>query len=144
MHLLDVNVLIALAWPNHVHHRAARLWFTDIGQEAWATTPITESGFVRVSSNRAAIPTAARPVDAHSVLVQMCTHPGHTFLADDVAMVCGDDVDASLVVAHGQVTDAHLIALAVRHDARLATFDRGLAAIAPKHAKNVIVIPPPR
>jgi predicted nucleic acid-binding protein len=25
--LLDVNVLIALAWPNHVHHGIARNWF---------------------------------------------------------------------------------------------------------------------
>ena len=25
--LPDVNVLIALAWPNHVHHDAARSWF---------------------------------------------------------------------------------------------------------------------
>ena len=37
--LLDVNVLIALAWPNHVHHAAARAWFEDrrdgtVGQPA--------------------------------------------------------------------------------------------------------------
>jgi predicted nucleic acid-binding protein len=27
MTLLDVNVLIALAWPNHVHHDLAQTWF---------------------------------------------------------------------------------------------------------------------
>ena len=26
VYLLDVNVLIALAWPNHVHHAAAHTW----------------------------------------------------------------------------------------------------------------------
>jgi predicted nucleic acid-binding protein len=25
--LLDVNVLVAFAWPNHVHHSAAQHWF---------------------------------------------------------------------------------------------------------------------
>jgi predicted nucleic acid-binding protein len=28
VHLLDVNLLIALAWPNHVHHTSARAWFS--------------------------------------------------------------------------------------------------------------------
>ena len=27
--LLDVDVLVALAWPNHVHHDPARAWFKD-------------------------------------------------------------------------------------------------------------------
>jgi predicted nucleic acid-binding protein len=27
--LLDVNVLLALAWPNHVHHAASRTWFAS-------------------------------------------------------------------------------------------------------------------
>ena len=26
--LLDVNVLVALAWPNHVHHTQAHRWFS--------------------------------------------------------------------------------------------------------------------
>ena len=44
--LLDVNVLIALAWPNHVHHAAARDWFERHGQAGWATCTLTEAGFV--------------------------------------------------------------------------------------------------
>ena len=35
--LLDVNVLIALVWPNHVHHEAARAWFTRRRKDGWAT-----------------------------------------------------------------------------------------------------------
>jgi len=26
-YLLDINVLLALAWPNHVHHGPALTWF---------------------------------------------------------------------------------------------------------------------
>ena len=45
--LLDVNTLIALAWPNHSHHVAAHNWFAT-WKGGWATTPFTEVGFVRV------------------------------------------------------------------------------------------------
>jgi len=42
-------VLIALAWPNHVHHERAQAWFSSSRDQGWATCPVTESGFVRVS-----------------------------------------------------------------------------------------------
>ena len=35
--LLDVNVLMALAWPNHVHHAPARSWFNARRKSGWAT-----------------------------------------------------------------------------------------------------------
>ncbi len=44
--LLDVNSLVAMAWPNHVHHRAVRAWFKEYESRGWATCPLTESGFV--------------------------------------------------------------------------------------------------
>ena len=53
--LFDVNVLVALAWPNHVHHARALDWFREHSPLGWATCSITETGFVRVSSNRAAV-----------------------------------------------------------------------------------------
>lgn len=137
-HLLDVNVLIALAWPNHVHHRAAREWFRAVGREEWATTPITESGFVRVSSNAVAIPGAVRPAEALGLLARMCAAPGHRFLTDDVELLVGDTLDPARVATHRQVTDAHLLAVAVRHDARLATFDRALAGLGPNGAVTLV------
>lgn len=30
--LFDVNLLIALAWPNHVHHRAGHAWLERQGE----------------------------------------------------------------------------------------------------------------
>jgi len=45
--LLDVNVLMALLWENHEHHQVARPWFRQIPD--FATSPVTQLGFVRVS-----------------------------------------------------------------------------------------------
>ena len=42
--LPDVNTLIALAWPNHVHHDAARSWFVANRAAGWATCALTEAG----------------------------------------------------------------------------------------------------
>lgn len=84
--LLDVNVLIALAWPNHVHHHAARRWFDTAAGEGWATTPVTELGFVRVSSNRKVIPTATTPGTALGVLRALCDLPGHEFWPDEIRL----------------------------------------------------------
>lgn len=135
--LLDVNVLVSLAWPNHVHHRVARQWFAG-RHDGWATTPVTECGFVRVSSNRAVIADAVAPVEARWLLHQMCQVPGHAFFPDDVPLVVGTGhVDTSQLASHGAVTDAHLLAVARRHRARLATLDRHLAGLAGTDAVHV-------
>jgi uncharacterized protein len=137
--LLDVNVLIALAWPNHVHHRAAREWFLALPGD-WATTPMTEAGFVRVSSHRGAIATASTPETAVGVLKQLTLHPRHRFLADDVAFVTGSLLDPADLTSHKDVTDAHLLALASRHRSRLVTFDARIARLAGAHASALEVL----
>lgn len=141
--LLDVNVLVSLAWPNHVHHVAAHTWFgSRPNGQAWATTPITECGFVRVSSNRAAIPTAVTPGEAMSLLSKIRATAGHQFLPDDVEDVLGQGyLDTNRLVAHRLVTDAHLLALARRHGARFATLDRGVRAMAGADCADVELVP---
>lgn len=129
VHLLDVNVLIALAWPNHVHHQAAQDWFVTAARDGWATTPMTESGFVRVSANVSAMPTAVTPAEALVLLDRIRGRAGHSFLPDDIERVVAHAVPDERVVGHRQVTDAHLLAVAHRHGARLATFDRGMRSL---------------
>ena len=51
--LLDVNVLVALFDPDHVHHDLAHDWFADHRSRGWATCPITENGVIRVLANPA-------------------------------------------------------------------------------------------
>ena len=51
--LLDVNVLVALFEPEHIHHETAHDWFADESSHGWATCPVTENGFVRVLANPA-------------------------------------------------------------------------------------------
>lgn len=127
--LLDVNVLVALAWPNHVHHASAVRWYGAHRDEGWATCPLTESGFLRVSSNRRVIPTARGVAEAVDVLRRWRQQPGHAFWTDDVSLADCPEVDIETLTGYRQVTDAHLLALAVRRGGRLVTFDAAAAAL---------------
>jgi uncharacterized protein len=122
--LLDVNALVALAWDSHVHHAVMRRWFGEQARDGWATCPITESGFVRVSSNPKVLPHAIATAAAREVLVALRRAGGHRFLTDDVSLA---DDDAPPIAGHRQVTDVHLLVLARRAGARMVTFDAGLA-----------------
>ena len=129
--LLDVNLLVALAWPNHVHHAQAHRWFRGRAASGWATCSIVELGFVRVSSNARAIPAAVSPQEAMALLQRITALPGHRFWTDDLQLAESPLVARSRIVGHQQVTDAHLIGLAQRHGGRLATFDTGARALVP-------------
>lgn len=130
--LLDVNVLVALAWPNHVHHAQVVSWFSTNHALGWATTPITESGFVRVSSNRKAIPDAVPPATAIALLQQLTDIEGHVFWEDDISLARSELVARERIIGYRQVTDAHLVAMALRHEGRLVTLDRGVASVVPQ------------
>ncbi len=137
--LLDVNVLVALAWPNHVHHTAATTWFLREHEAGWATCPVTESGFVRVSSNHRVIPGARGPAEAIEVLARLRQQSGHTFWVDDVALGDCPEIDAGRLLGYRQVTDAHLLALTERRGGRLVTFDRSVVELAPPIARVEIL-----
>lgn len=125
--LLDVNALVALAWDSHVHHVRIRKWFADNRTGGWATCPITESGFVRVSSNPKVLPSPIDVGSARGVLAALRDIGDHHFLVDDVSLAASD---VPTVTGHRQVTDAHLLTLARRRGARLVTFDVALVTLA--------------
>jgi hypothetical protein len=129
IYLLDVNVLVALAWSNHVHHAVTAKWFAAQGAQGWATCPITQSGFVRISSNPTVLNPALTPVQDIDALRQLTAHAAHQFWADSLPI---SDALASLnVTGYRQITDGYLLGLARDHGGRLATLDRATTAIGP-------------
>lgn len=134
--LLDVNALIALAWPNHVHHRAAREWFRTQRQQGWATCPTTQNGFIRVSSNSRITPEARTPQEAAILLRGLTSLSGHTFWADDSSLLDEKWLGLDRITTCHQVTDAHLLTLAQSHGGFLATFDRAISRLVPEDIDN--------
>lgn len=128
--LLDVNMLIALAWPSHVHHQFAQEWFSANAPKGWATCPLTQCAFVRISSNPKIISEAVAPKEALALLNKIVDLKNHTFWKNDISIL-DKTIPASLLVGHRQVTDAYLLGLAIQHGGRLVTFDGGLSSLLP-------------
>jgi uncharacterized protein len=139
-HLLDVNLLVALAWPNHIHHAAALNWFRRNQAAGWATCPLTESGFVRVSSNSSAVPEARNPLEAIHLLRRIVALPHHVFWQDDVSMASSEFIDEVPLAGYRQVTDAHLLALARHRSGRLATLDGKMRSLVPHDAAEILCL----
>ena len=129
--LLDLNVLIALAWPTHIHHRQARSWFDACSDQGWATCPLTQSGFIRVSSNPRIVDPAVVPREALALLRQLTRLGQHVFWPDDIDLTTTPFAHPELVVGHRQVTDACLLQLSIRHAGRLVTLDHGIPSLLP-------------
>jgi uncharacterized protein len=121
--LLDVNLLIALFDPTHVHHDVAHDWFADRRASGWATSPVTELGFVRVLSNPALADSAERASTLLAHLRRFCASGHHEFWPETLSLRDPKTFDLSLV-SHRQLTDIYLLAVAARRGGRLATFDR--------------------
>lgn len=119
--LLDGNVLIALILDEHVHHDAALTWFDEV--DRFATCPITQGTLLRTL-----LRLDDRVTDAVATLGALASDNRHEFWPDDLAYVA---VRMTGVTGHRQVTDAYLAGLARAHGGRLATFDKGLAALHP-------------
>ena len=122
VHLLDGNVLVALADEAHVHHRAVVSWFVG-EQSPFATCPITQGTLLRMLLRHGAVDTAEQ---AAEVLAHLCAHPLHEFWRDNLNYT---ELTWTGVLGHRQVTDAYLAALARAQRGRLATLDQGLAAL---------------
>ena len=136
--LLDVNVLISLIDPGHVGHDAAHRWFEVEGRQDWATCPLTENGVIRIVGHPKYPNTPGSPAEAAALVARLRGLPGHAFWPDDISLAGADHVDSARIRTPGQVTDSYLLALAVAHGGRLATFDRRLSPVAVRGGKAAL------
>jgi toxin-antitoxin system PIN domain toxin len=141
--LPDVNVLIALFDPGHIHHDAAHEWFASVGDGAWATCPLTENGFVRVLSNPAYPGRRTTVADAAARLGRLTRTEHHVFWQERISILDPARFSPSDLTGHREITDAYLLGLAVAYDGALVTFDRGvrLSAVVGAERGHLVVLP---
>ena len=122
-HLMDVNLLLAAIWENHSQHERAFRWLEG---KKLAVCPLTELGFIRISTNPKVI---NAPMAKTRALLK-------NFLDDRAVERLPDDVPAldSKPQKSEQVTDSYLATLADRHGMKLATLDGNI-----KHPAVVLV-----
>ena len=128
--LLDVNVWVALFDDAHVASSRANALIETPGIKI-ATCPLVENGVIRVLN----LPSYGRRgalgiMAVRQQLVNACASLDHEFWPDSVSLRDDSAVDFTRVHGHNQITDLYLLALAVKHDGALITFDQNI----PLHA----------
>lgn len=135
-YLPDVNVLIATIDKEHALHRAARRWFREVGHTDWLTCPTTENGVIRVMSLPSYPRISLTPAEAANLLEALFRLGNRRFVIEDASLVNDPNVDTNRLLASKQVTDTHLLAQAVRHNAILVTLDRRLSPVAVRNGAD--------
>lgn len=123
--LFDVNVLIALLDEQHIGHRAATDWFRHNLDAGWASCPITENGTARIMASPG-YPNPLPVAEVLSRLAQAMDGGDHRFWPDDVSLTDASIFDVGALLGPKQITDRYLLALAVRNNGRLVTFDQSM------------------
>ncbi|RST86313.1 PIN domain-containing protein [Aquibium carbonis] len=139
--LLDVNVLLALFDPIHVHHERAHRWWSSDAGDGWATCPITQNGFLRVVSN----PNYPSPIplsDAQTLLSRQIGAASHEFWQDTISLTDAGRFDFNAIRGPKQLTDVYLLALALSNAGRLITFDTRItsAPVIGATARNLLIL----
>jgi toxin-antitoxin system PIN domain toxin len=127
--LLDVNVLVALAFPDHSSHKRAHNWFLRKSDRLWATSPLTQAGFLRIAS-RLLGGSRNGLQQALAGLERDCRSLNHEYWSVGVDLRELSEMQRSRLIGPNQITDMQLLLLAHRHRGQLATFDAGLKELA--------------
>ena len=140
--LLDVNVLIALIDPFHIHHKAADDWFAHNRRRGWATCATTENGLLRVVCNPSYQGTRATLTDTIANFRQLCDMREHIFWTESVSIRDSELFHWNHVQGYRQLTDLYLLALAVSKGGRLTSFDSAISlrAVSGATAQNLEIL----
>jgi uncharacterized protein len=139
--LLDVNVLIALLEPGHEFFQRAQDWFRSSGKNDWGACPITEIGFVRITTNPSFHPGPRTQEQAAFILAELTNRPGYRFWPLTESWAALSAPFASRIFGHQQITDAYLLGMAIKENGVLVTFDRGIKFLAgDEFSRNLLVL----
>lgn len=141
--LLDVNVLIALLDADHLFHQRALTWFGTDQKDGWASCPLTQNAFFRISAS----PRYSRfeqfsISDSIEQLSSFVQRTDHEFWADDVSVLDASIFDSTRILGPRQITDIYLTGLAAKNNGRLVTFDERIpiSAISIAGPENICVL----
>lgn len=128
-YLLDVNILVALAFPSHSSHSAAHTWFHLQQDRPWATCSLTQAGFLRVAC-RLLGGSRNDMQKALAGLENNCQTPHHEYWPADVDLRHLSASQRLRLSGPNQIADQQLLSLAHRRRGQLVTFDSGLKQLA--------------
>ena len=110
-------------------------WVESNIEQGWASCPLTQNGYLRIRSQ----PSYPRPLslaEAYEQILDATSSQNHQFIADDISLLDDALVRFRDLAGPRQLTDVYLLALVVKHDARLVTLDGRIPLIAVRGAAD--------
>ncbi|KAA0268104.1 MAG: PIN domain-containing protein [Acidobacteria bacterium] len=126
--LVDTNLLVYAFRPERPEHAATRAWLAEAlrGPRPTALTSSALAAFVRIVTHRRIFGDPAGIDEALGFIAVLRGAPAvRAIEPGDGYPSLFDRICSSLHLRGDEIPDAHLAALAIEHDADLATHDRG-------------------
>ena len=137
VHLLDVNVVLALLDSRHAHHLTVEEWFGS-PKLRWSLCPFTEAGVLRFFTRPK---TGGLTMDQVTAMLQRLKgRRGYSFQPITADWQTLTMPFSKRIHGHNQVTDAYLLGLAVLEGLVLTTLDRALLHLAGEYKESVLVL----
>jgi toxin-antitoxin system PIN domain toxin len=127
-YLLDVNSLLALLDPMHIHHDAVHEWYGQLTDPVLLTCSHVENGVIRVASQPQYPNSLGTSAKVREVLQRFVSRIGHEYCRENATLLDDAVLLKPKLLTPNRVADFYLLAMAVANDARLATFDRRIPA----------------
>jgi hypothetical protein len=139
--LLDLNVLIALTEPDHIHHGKTQKWFDSSSNQSLGICPLTEAGFVRITTSTSFQPAPHSLEQAIGILQVLKGHVAYSYWEIRESWVSLTAPFSARISGHQQITDAYLLGLAIKESGALVTFDKAIKYMAgPQFADNLLIL----
>jgi len=139
--LLDVNVVIASVFADHVMHLPARRFVESL--ERFYTTPTVQGGFLRFATRSLKNERGEQQqprlamAEALAKLRELTGTDGHAFVSDDAPFT---DLGLRSMQGHRQWTYAYLLHLARKHGLMLASLESRMANLDDPAAPVLFVV----
>lgn len=133
----DVNVVVAAARPDHLHHAQARAWWLDTLQRATAERPIyllpeVVSGFLRIVTH-------PKIFDTPSVIDAATEHIDALLALSNVSLLempprwsNFKQLCINKLLSGNSIPDAWIAATVTQHSEHLVTFDKDFKKLLPR------------
>ena len=122
--LLDASFLIALFDNDHHFSERATRWFLDNVENGWASCPLTENAVLRILTNPGySYVKRFSLIELRVILSRNTRETDHQFWPDDISLLDDSIVSPKNILGPKQLTNIYLLALAVKNNGRLITFD---------------------
>ena len=140
--LPDVNTLLALLDPLHLHHEAAHRWYEQRSPLRLLLCAHVVHGVLRVASQPRYPNPLGTCAQVRKILQQFVKQVNPDFCGQEASLLDDHVLRRREELTPSRVADLYLLALAVANDAKFATFDTRIPADAITGGRKALEIIP--